>query len=125
MQKLAASRCQPLCRIRAACELAILKLAHALGAGLKLGIYGDAGYLTCAGFPGSRGYESRDAATYAEWGVDYLKYDNCWCGTVLLVVTALQQGSWTSSSFLIGDHRRYPFQCYSCLPGVLRGCAML
>jgi Alpha galactosidase A len=50
-----------------------------LGTGLKLGIYGDAGYLTCAGFPGSRGFESRDAASYAKWGVDYLKYDNCWC----------------------------------------------
>lgn len=54
-----------------------------LGAGLKLGIYGDAGYLTCAGFPGSRGYESRDAASYAEWGVDFLKYDNCWCVQIL------------------------------------------
>lgn len=46
--------------------------------GMKLGIYGDAGYLTCAGFPGSRGFESLDAASYATWGVDYLKYDNCW-----------------------------------------------
>ena len=48
-------------------------------AGLKLGIYGDAGYLTCAGFPGSRGHEAEDAKTFASWGIDYLKYDNCWC----------------------------------------------
>ncbi len=47
--------------------------------GLKLGIYSDAGYTTCAGRPGSRGYEYQDARTYAEWGIDYLKYD--WCDT--------------------------------------------
>jgi Alpha galactosidase A len=80
-----------------------LKLAHGLGAGLKLGIYGDAGYLTCAGFPGSRGFESRDAASYAEWGIDYLKYDNCWCGWMLLVRTALPQVSCGSSHLVVMD----------------------
>ncbi|HEX8628623.1 MAG TPA: glycoside hydrolase family 27 protein, partial [Catenuloplanes sp.] len=45
--------------------------------GLKLGIYGDAGTRTCAGFPGSLGTEDLDARTWADWGVDYLKYDNC------------------------------------------------
>jgi alpha-galactosidase len=45
---------------------------------LKFGIYGDAGALTCAGYPGSRGFEKVDAQTWADWGVDYLKYDNCW-----------------------------------------------
>jgi alpha-galactosidase len=47
------------------------------GKGLKLGIYGDAGTLTCAGYPGSLGHEELDALTWAGWGVDYLKYDNC------------------------------------------------
>lgn len=47
--------------------------------GLKFGIYSDAGTLTCGGRPGSRGYEFQDAAQYANWGVDYLKYD--WCNT--------------------------------------------
>ncbi|RXF69207.1 glycoside hydrolase family 27 protein [Arcticibacter tournemirensis] len=47
--------------------------------GLKLGIYSDAGSMTCGGRPGSRGYEFQDAQTYAKWGVDYLKYD--WCNT--------------------------------------------
>lgn len=47
--------------------------------GLKFGIYSDAGYETCGGFPGSRGYEYQDARQYAAWGVDYLKYD--WCNT--------------------------------------------
>ncbi|WP_345565975.1 NPCBM/NEW2 domain-containing protein [Nonomuraea rosea] len=45
--------------------------------GLKLGIYGDAGTKTCAGYPGSLGHEEVDAQTWADWGVDYLKYDNC------------------------------------------------
>ncbi|RAL08834.1 glycoside hydrolase family 27 protein [Aspergillus homomorphus CBS 101889] len=45
--------------------------------GLKLGLYGDSGILTCAFRPGSWGYEERDAQTVASWGVDYLKYDNC------------------------------------------------
>jgi alpha-galactosidase len=47
--------------------------------GLKFGIYSDAGRLTCAGRSGSQGHEYQDAATYARWGVDYLKYD--WCST--------------------------------------------
>jgi alpha-galactosidase len=45
--------------------------------GLKLGIYEDAGTATCAGYPGSLGHEQVDAQTFADWGVDYLKYDNC------------------------------------------------
>ncbi|KAG6500045.1 hypothetical protein ZIOFF_039859 [Zingiber officinale] len=50
--------------------------AHARG--LKLGIYSDAGTRTCSGtMPGSYGYEEHDARTFADWGVDYLKYDNC------------------------------------------------
>ena len=45
--------------------------------GLKLGIYSSAGSLTCAGYPASIGNEVLDANTFASWGVDYLKYDNC------------------------------------------------
>lgn len=47
--------------------------------GLKLGIYSSAGTKTCAGYPASIGYESIDAQTFASWGIDYLKYDNCRC----------------------------------------------
>ncbi len=47
--------------------------------GLKFGIYSDAGTMTCAKRPGSRGHEFQDALQYATWGVDYLKYD--WCNT--------------------------------------------
>ncbi len=45
--------------------------------GLKFGMYSCDGNLTCAGYPGSFDYEYLDAQTFAEWGVDYLKYDNC------------------------------------------------
>uniref|UniRef100_A0A803MLG9 Alpha-galactosidase n=1 Tax=Chenopodium quinoa TaxID=63459 RepID=A0A803MLG9_CHEQI len=41
--------------------------------GLKIGIYSDAGKT----MPGSLGHEEQDANTFALWGIDYLKYDNC------------------------------------------------
>jgi len=56
---------------------ALADYIHSLG--LKFGIYSCAGNKTCAGRPGSRGHEYQDALQYAEWGVDYLKYD--WCNT--------------------------------------------
>ncbi|RWR90368.1 alpha-galactosidase 1 [Cinnamomum micranthum f. kanehirae] len=47
--------------------------------GLKLGIYSDAGFYTCSKrMPGSLHHEEIDAKTFAEWGIDYLKYDNCY-----------------------------------------------
>ncbi|GMG98945.1 hypothetical protein Nepgr_000785 [Nepenthes gracilis] len=46
--------------------------------GLKLGIYSDAGIQTCSmTMPGSLGHEEQDAKTFASWGINYLKYDNC------------------------------------------------
>lgn len=46
--------------------------------GLKLGIYSDSGTQTCSKtMPGSLGHEEQDAKTFASWGIDYLKYDNC------------------------------------------------
>lgn len=45
--------------------------------GLKFGMYSCAGVLTCAGYPSSYGHEYTDAATFAEWEIDYLKYDFC------------------------------------------------
>ncbi|XP_072960461.1 alpha-galactosidase 3-like [Typha angustifolia] len=46
--------------------------------GLKLGIYSDAGVFTCQVRPGSLYHENADADIFASWGVDYLKYDNCY-----------------------------------------------
>jgi alpha-galactosidase len=45
--------------------------------GLKFGIYSSPGPTTCEGLPGSYRYERLDAETWADWGVDYLKYDYC------------------------------------------------
>ncbi len=45
--------------------------------GLKLGIYSDRGAETCGHYAASGGYELTDARTFAAWGIDYLKYDNC------------------------------------------------
>jgi len=47
--------------------------------GLKFGIYTCCGTKTCGERPGSYGYETIDAKTYAEWGVDFIKVD--WCFT--------------------------------------------
>ena len=54
---------------------ALADYVHAKG--LKFGIYSDGGAKTCQERSGSQGYEHQDAAQYARWGVDYLKYD--WC----------------------------------------------
>lgn len=45
--------------------------------GLKFGMYSCAGVRTCAGYPSSYDHEFVDAATFAGWGVDFLKYDFC------------------------------------------------
>lgn len=45
--------------------------------GLKLGIYSSNGTLTCEDLPASLGHEAVDADTFAEWGIEYFKYDFC------------------------------------------------
>ncbi|GAB4839671.1 hypothetical protein Ancab_029197 [Ancistrocladus abbreviatus] len=55
---------------------ALADYVHSLG--LKFGIYGCAGSRTCSGtMPGSLEHEQQDANLFASWGIDYLKYDNC------------------------------------------------
>ena len=53
---------------------------HSLG--LKFGIYSSPGPVTCSGFVGSYGHEHQDAHQFADWGVDYLKYDWCSAGEI-------------------------------------------
>lgn len=60
--------------------------------GLKLGIYADVGNKTCAGFPGSFGYYDIDAQTFADWGIDLLKFDGCHCDSM----TSLADGMFFS-----------------------------
>ncbi|MBR2419010.1 MAG: alpha-galactosidase [Clostridia bacterium] len=45
--------------------------------GLKLGIYSSNGTLTCEDYPASLRHERIDAETFAEWGIEYFKYDFC------------------------------------------------
>lgn len=54
---------------------AVTDKIHSLG--LRAGIYATGGTKTCAGFPGSLNHEAKDAETFAAWGFDALKYDNC------------------------------------------------
>ena len=51
--------------------------------GLKFGMYSCAGNLTCGGYPGSFEHEFIDAKTFAEWGVDFLKYDYCYHSNII------------------------------------------
>ena len=51
--------------------------AYVHSKGLKIGIYSGPGPTTCGGYTASYRHEAQDAATYAKWGFDYLKYD--WC----------------------------------------------
>ena len=53
--------------------------------GLKFGIYSSPGPKACAGTIGSYEHEDIDAATYGEWGVDYLKYDWCSYGYIEII----------------------------------------
>jgi len=47
--------------------------------GLKFGMYNDIGTNLCAGAAvGTCGHEDSDAASYMDWGVDFLKVDNCY-----------------------------------------------
>ena len=53
----------------------LTKLAHSLG--LKIGIYTSVSAVTCGGFAGSLHHEELDAATFVEWGFDFIKHDSC------------------------------------------------
>lgn len=56
---------------------AVADFVHNLG--LKFGIYASAGPMNCAATSaGSYGHYQQDAAMFAAWGVDYVKFDWCW-----------------------------------------------
>lgn len=49
------------------------------GKGLKFGMYNDIGTHLCAGSAvGTCGFEDVDTKSYIEWGVDFIKVDNCY-----------------------------------------------
>jgi alpha-galactosidase len=59
--------------------------------GLKLGIYSSPGPKTCENYEGSYGHEAQDARTYAAWGVDYLKYDLCSMGQMMIALGSMEK----------------------------------
>jgi alpha-galactosidase len=81
------------------------------GKGLKLGIYSSPGPLTCAGFTASYRFETQDAAQYADWGIDYLKYDWCSYGSIEKERTreSLEKPYVTMRRALNGVHRDIVF----------------
>ena len=60
--------------------------------GLKLGIYSSPGPQTCAKYEGSYRHEEQDAKQYANWGIDYLKYD--WCSASRVYKPAEMQAAY-------------------------------
>lgn len=59
--------------------------------GFKAGLYSSPGVLTCGGCTGSFGHEAEDAAQFAAWGFDFLKYD--WC-SYYLEAGGLERADW-------------------------------
>jgi len=59
--------------------------------GLKLGIYSSPGPKTCEKYEGSYGHEAQDAKTYARWGIDYLKYDLCSMGEMMISLGSMEK----------------------------------
>ncbi|KAL3285877.1 hypothetical protein HHI36_000397 [Cryptolaemus montrouzieri] len=74
--------------------------------GLKFGIYGDFGTKTCGGYPGSLYYLDVDAQTFADWGVDYLKFDGCYAPTSIM-----EEGYGVMSKHLNRTGRPIVFSC--------------
>ena len=56
--------------------------------GLKIGIYSSPGPKTCAGYEASLDHEAQDAQLFAQWGIDYLKYDLCSFRTAVMMKQA-------------------------------------
>ena len=65
--------------------------------GLKFGMYNDIGTNLCAGAAvGTCGHEDTDAQSYVDWGVDFLKIDNCYY-------------LWDNATFSNPENARYVF----------------
>lgn len=65
--------------------------------GLKFGMYNDIGTNLCAGAAvGTCGHEETDAQSYIDWGVDFLKVDNCYY-------------LWDNATFSAGSNAKYVY----------------
>lgn len=81
-------------------------VAYIHGLGLKAGIYSSPGKTTCAGNPGSFGYEQQDANLFKAWGMDFLKYD--WCSCKPNYCGTMEQTFLKMSNYL--DHSQIMYQ---------------
>ena len=89
-------------------------LAHyAHKRGFKLGIYSGPGQKTCAGYTGSEGHEAADAALFASWGIDHIKYDSC-CSHETANVSTVQRVMRTMSEGLLATKRPIMFHACHC-----------
>ncbi|KFY16084.1 hypothetical protein V492_01576 [Pseudogymnoascus sp. VKM F-4246] len=71
------------------------------GLGLKFGVYSGGGYYQCGStdIPASLGYETIDAESFASWGGDFLKYDNCYSVSPTNMVDYKSPGAISSDRF--------------------------
>jgi hypothetical protein len=82
------------------------------GKGLKFGIYSSPGSKTCGGYLGSYQHELNDATSYANWGIDYLKYDWCSYSKIAGKDTSLatyQKPYWVMRDALLKQNRDIVF----------------
>ncbi len=77
--------------------------------GLKLGIYTSNGTLTCEDLPASLGNEAVDAVTFADWGIEYFKYD--FCHNVPIPSRAPNIEKITVSKLGCGEEQEYGIDC--------------
>ncbi|KLO85179.1 related to alpha-galactosidase precursor [Fusarium fujikuroi] len=70
--------------------------------GLEFGLYSGAGYLQCGStdIPASLDYEEIDAKSFAEWGGDTLKYDNCYATSKTNMVDATSAEAKSPNRFI-------------------------
>ena len=70
---------------------------------LRFGIYEAIGTQTCRHFPGSSGHYKQDAKTFAKWGVDFVKIDECGGLPARTTVASLTQDFRSYGGYLRAD----------------------
>jgi alpha-galactosidase len=90
---------------------ALADYAHSKG--FKLGIYTGPGNITCAGYTASGGHEKEDAALFASWGIDHLKYDSC-CEYETATTPVVQEVVLKMSKALLATKRPIVYHACHC-----------
>lgn len=74
--------------------------------GLRFGIYTSPGPETCAGYTGSHGHEVQDARTFAQWGIDLIKFDWCSADDIYKTQAEMQAVYQKMGAALLATHRQ-------------------